>query len=115
MDLRYGMNPHQAARVSGPEPVRVLAGAPSYINLLDALNAWQLASEAAAATGVPASASFKHVSPAGLAVSGVLDDTALGTWTSDVAAGLLTSAYVRARDADPKCSFGDMIAVSQPV
>jgi phosphoribosylaminoimidazolecarboxamide formyltransferase/IMP cyclohydrolase len=115
MDVRYGMNPHQAARVSGPEPVRVLAGAPSFINLLDALNAWQLASQTAAATGRPAAASFKHVSPAGLAVAGRPEDTAEQTRPSGTGTGSLTSAYRRARDADPKSSFGDMIAVSGPV
>jgi phosphoribosylaminoimidazolecarboxamide formyltransferase/IMP cyclohydrolase len=90
MDVRYCMNPHQAARVSGPEPVRVLAGAPSFINLLDALNAWQLASQTAAATGRPAAASFKHVSPAGLAVAGRPEDTAEQTRPSGTGTGSLT-------------------------
>jgi phosphoribosylaminoimidazolecarboxamide formyltransferase / IMP cyclohydrolase len=117
VQLRYGMNPHQAARVAVPwsEPFRVVSGTPSLINLLDALNGWQLVREAAAATALPAAASFKHVSPAGVAVAGHLDDTSLGTWRLRTGAGPLLSAYVRARDADPKSSFGDLIAVSEPV
>ena len=70
MDLRFGINPHQAARTvdaPGTAPVRVVAGTPSYINLLDALSAWQLVAEAAAATGRIAATSFKHVSPGGRA------------------------------------------------
>jgi phosphoribosylaminoimidazolecarboxamide formyltransferase / IMP cyclohydrolase len=118
MRLRYGMNPHQAARAtvpSGPPPLRVVSGTPSYINLLDALNGWQLVRSAAAATGLPAAASVKHTSPAGLAVSGPLDLTARETWWPGAGTGPLTSAYIRCRDADPKSSFGDMIAVSEPV
>ncbi len=123
MRLRYGINPHQRATVTGADPpgrtgsapVLVRNGQPSYINLLDALNAWQLVREAAAAIGGPVAASFKHVSPAGVACAGELDDAALEAWGLDAAIGDLTSAYVRARDADPKSSFGDMIAVSDPV
>ena len=115
MKLRYGMNPHQAARLTGRSPVRVVNGEPSYVNLLDALNGWQFVREAAAVCGAAAAASFKHVSPAGLAVAGPLDDTALRTWRTGADPGPLTSAYVRARDADPKSSFGDLIAVSAPV
>jgi phosphoribosylaminoimidazolecarboxamide formyltransferase/IMP cyclohydrolase len=124
MQLRYGTNPHQSARVAGSAgagpgraagPVRVVHGRPSYINLLDALNGWQLVREAAIAAGGPAAASFKHVSPAGVAVAGPVDPAAREAWGLDAAPGPLTSAYVRARDADPKSSFGDMIAVSEPV
>jgi phosphoribosylaminoimidazolecarboxamide formyltransferase/IMP cyclohydrolase len=120
MRLRYGTNPHQAARArpstpSGREPVRVCSGAPSAINLLDALNGWQLVREAAAATGLPAATSFKHVSPAGAALAGDLDQTARQDWGLSGEIGAITSAYVRARDADPKSSFGDVIAVSTPV
>ena len=103
MQLRYGMNPHQAARATIPadgEPVRVISGEPSYINMLDALNGWQLVREAASATGMAAAASFKHVSLAGVALAD---------------AGAPAAAYTRARDVDPKSSFGDMIAVSEPV
>jgi len=111
------MNPHQAVRGvdRGVPPVTVRSGCPSYINLLDALNGWQLVREAAAATGAVAAASFKHVSPAGAAIAGPVDRVAHRTWGVDGSAGRVTSAYVRARDADPKSSFGDMIAVSEPV
>ncbi len=117
MRLRYGTNPHQAARVasSSPEPLRVVSGEPSLINLLDVLSGWQLVREASAATGKVAAASFKHVSPAGAALAGDLDGAALQAWQLDGQPGALTSAYVRARDADPKSSFGDMVAVSEPV
>ncbi len=76
MQLRYGINPHQAARVVDrqvPSAVRVVHGQPSYINLLDALTGWQLVAEASAAVGPPVAASMKHVSPAGVAVAGPLD------------------------------------------
>jgi phosphoribosylaminoimidazolecarboxamide formyltransferase/IMP cyclohydrolase len=118
MQLRYGMNPHQDARAVLPEgrsPIQVIHGEPSYINLLDALNGWQLVREASAATRLPAAASFKHVSPAGAAVAGPLDAAAQQTWRTGADPGPLTAAYVRSRDADPKSSFGDMIAVSEPV
>ena len=118
MDMRYGVNPHQKARVGegSPAPIKLLNGSPSYINLLDALNAWPLVREAHAALGAPVAASFKHVSPAGVAVAGSPDETMREVWgLGDGRIGPLTSAYVRARDADPKCSFGDMIAVSEPV
>lgn len=118
MDMRYGVNPHQQARVGegSPQPVKLLNGSPSYINVLDALNAWPLVREARAALGAPVAASFKHVSPAGVAVAGSPDETMREVWGLGAGpVGPLTSAYVRARDADPKCSFGDMIAVSEPV
>ncbi|RZT13441.1 phosphoribosylaminoimidazolecarboxamide formyltransferase/IMP cyclohydrolase [Kribbella sp. VKM Ac-2569] len=101
MRLRYGMNPHQAATIDAPPfkpPFMVVAGEPSYINVLDALTGWQLVREAAERFGVPAAASYKHVSPAGAA----LGET-------------VTAAYTRARDADPKSSYGDFVAVSHPV
>jgi len=117
MELRYGMNPHQRARVTSPAPpVRVIHGSPSLINYLDALNGWQLVREAAAVTGDAAAASFKHVSPAGAALAGDLDETMRRAWDlGDGAVGDATAAYVRARDIDPKSSFGDLIAVSEPV
>jgi phosphoribosylaminoimidazolecarboxamide formyltransferase/IMP cyclohydrolase len=115
MQLRYGMNPHQAARLAGAPPFRVVSGVPSYLNVLDALTGWQLVCEAAAATGRPAAASIKHASPAGVAAAGPLDATARESWDAGDRVGALTSAYIRARDADPKSSFGDMVAVSQPV
>jgi len=95
--LRYGTNPHQQATLDHP-PFTVLAGEPSYINVLDALTGWQLVRDAAQRFGVPAAASYKHVSPAG---------AALGSSVAD--------AYARARDADPKSSYGDFVAVSHPV
>lgn len=118
MLLRYGMNPHQAARLvpgSARLPVEVCSGEPSLINLLDALNGWQLVREASAATALPVAASFKHVSPAGVAATGDLDAAAREAWGLPGPVGPVTSAYVRARDSDPESSFGDMIAVSEPV
>lgn len=111
------MNPHQPAElIGGHGPLTVRNGEPSMINLLDALNAWHLVREANAATGRPAAASFKHVSPAGAAVAGDLDDTTREVWGLGLGpVDELTSAYVRARDADPKSSFGDVIAVSESV
>lgn len=121
MELRYGTNPHQrpATVVSvggGDGPLRVLHGEPSYINILDALSGWQLVCEAQTALTRPAAASFKHVSPAGAAVAGPVDEIMGELYDIDPrTVGPLASAYVRARDADPKSSYGDMIAVSQPV
>ncbi|WP_292699136.1 hypothetical protein [Microbacterium sp. 69-10] len=112
--MRYGMNPHQSAAVTGGPAV--LGGEPSLINYLDALNAFALVREADHAGGLPAAASFKHVSPAGAALAGPIDDVAAETWrVSGVPADSLISAYVRARDADPKSSFGDVVALSRPV
>jgi phosphoribosylaminoimidazolecarboxamide formyltransferase/IMP cyclohydrolase len=114
--LRYGINPQQDARVlGGGGPLRVVSGAPSYINLLDAVNGWQLVREASAAVGAPVAASFKHVSPAGVAAAGPLDATAAEAWGAGGTTGALASAYLRARDVDPKSSFGDLVAVSEPV
>ncbi|NUS12898.1 MAG: phosphoribosylaminoimidazolecarboxamide formyltransferase [Streptomyces sp.] len=120
MQLRYGTNPQQTTASAAPVragawPVRVLNGEPSYINLLDALSGWQLVRDAAGALGRPAAASFKHVSPAGAALAGPLDAATAALYRTAPAAGALTSAYVRARDADPKSSYGDFAAVSQPV
>ncbi|MBF4163698.1 5-aminoimidazole-4-carboxamide ribonucleotide transformylase [Nocardioides sp. CBS4Y-1] len=114
--MRYGMNPHQAARVVGDaRHVRVLNGEPSLINWLDLLNAWMLVRDVRCAVGQPAAASFKHVSPAGVAVAGPIDPCAAELWRVDRgASGSLLSAYVRARDVDPKSSFGDAIALSEP-
>ena len=98
--MRYGMNPHQPATMTalGDSPFTVVSGVPSYINVLDALTGWQLVREASDAFAIPAAASYKHVSPAG---------AALGDSVAD--------AYLRARDADPKSSYGDFVAVSHPV
>ena len=113
--MRYGMNPHQPASIVAGDGPRVINGEPSMINYLDALNAFELVREADAAAGAPAAASFKHVSPAGAALAGAVDSTAARTWRVDEGAGGLLSAYVRARDADPKSSFGDVVALSRPV
>lgn len=120
MELRYGINPHQAAGAApvtpGRWPVRVVHGEPSYVNLLDALNGWQLVSEASRVLGRVVAASFKHVSPAGVAVAGPLDEVAAEAYgTANARGGEPASAYLRARDADPKSSYGDFAAVSHPV
>jgi len=118
-ELRYGCNPHQApARLIVPDQAhfRVLNGKPSYINILDALGAWQLARELKAATGKPGAASFKHTSPAGAAVAGFLSDAYRASqFLSDVDLSPVTTAYVRARGGDRMCSFGDVAAVSEVV
>lgn len=122
MQLKYGCNPNQKpSRVymaDGSElPIEVLCGKPGYINLLDALNGWQLVKELKAATGVCAATSFKHVSPAGAAIGRPLsDDLKKIYWVDDL--GELTplaSAYARARGADRMSSYGDFIALSDKV
>lgn len=119
MQLKYGCNPHQqfaAAEPLGAPPVRLLNGQPSIINLLDALNSWQLVHELRQTLGLPAAASFKHVSPAGAALAVPLSPQLAQAY--EVAGAELTPialAYVRARGADPKCSFGDFVALSEPV
>ncbi|MCD7811853.1 MAG: phosphoribosylaminoimidazolecarboxamide formyltransferase [Ruminococcus sp.] len=122
MQLKYGCNPNQKpSRVymaDGSElPITVLCGKPGYINLLDALNGWQLVKELKAATGMCAATSFKHVSPAGAAIGRPLsDDLKKIYWVDDL--GELTplaSAYARARGADRMSSYGDFIALSDKV
>ncbi len=122
MQLKYGCNPNQKpSRVymaDGSElPITVLCGKPGYINLLDALNGWQLVKELKAATGICAATSFKHVSPAGAAIGRPLsDDLKKIYWVDDL--GELTplaSAYARARGADRMSSYGDFIALSDKV
>jgi phosphoribosylaminoimidazolecarboxamide formyltransferase/IMP cyclohydrolase len=120
LPLRYGMNPHQTpARVyvkSGELPLTVLNGAPGYINLLDALNAWQLVRELRAALDLPAAASFKHVSPSGAAVATPLNDRLRKAYfVEDLELSPLATAYARARGADRMSSFGDFAALSDPV
>ncbi len=117
IELKYGCNPNQKpARVfmkDGELPFEVLNGKPGYINLLDAFNSWQLVMELKKATGLPAAASFKHVSPAGAAVAVPLDDMLKkvyfveGVELTDVA-----TAYIRARGADRMSSYGDFVALS---
>ncbi len=118
--LRYGCNPHQApARVFTSDralPIRVLSGAPGYINLLDALNAWQLVRELRASLKLPAATSFKHVSPAGAAVAVPMNDAVRrASFVDDLELSPLALAYARARGADRLCSFGDWAALSDVV
>jgi phosphoribosylaminoimidazolecarboxamide formyltransferase/IMP cyclohydrolase len=118
--LRYGCNPHQApARIFTRDralPVRVRSGAPGYINLLDALNAWQLVRELRAALKLPAAASFKHVSPAGAAVAVPMSPAVRrASFVDDLELSPLATAYARARGADRLCSFGDFAAMSDVV
>ena len=120
LPLRYGANPYQTpARVtmkSGDLPITALNGSPGYINLLDALNAWQLVRELKAALNLPAAASFKHVSPSGAAVAVPLS-TALrkACFVDDMDLSPLATAYARARGVDRMSSFGDFVALSDPV
>ncbi len=118
--LKYGCNPHQAlARVfskAGALPFAVLNGQPGYINLLDALNSWQLVKELKTALHLPAAASFKHVSPAGAAVGLPLDDVLRKVYFADkMELSSLATAYARARGADRMSSFGDWAALSDIV
>ncbi len=117
MKLRYGCNPHQGqAAFAATDAVRVLSGVPSMINMLDALNGWQLVRELRGALDLPAAASFKHVSPAGAAVAVELgDDLRRAYEVGERQLSPLAMAYVRARGADPKSSFGDFVALSDPV
>ena len=117
--LKYGCNPNQKpSRIymeEGELPLTVLSGRPGYINFLDALNSWQLVKELKAATGLPAAASFKHVSPAGAAVGLPLSDTLKKIYfvdDVDFEFTPLASAYARARGADRMCSYGDFCALS---
>ena len=118
LELKYGCNPNQRpARIfmrEGELPITVLNGKPGYINFLDALNAWQLVKELRQATGLPAAASFKHVSPAGAALGLPLDDTLKKMYfVEDIELSPLACAYARARGADRMSSFGDWIALSE--
>jgi phosphoribosylaminoimidazolecarboxamide formyltransferase/IMP cyclohydrolase len=116
--LKYGCNPNQLPasiymRDGSELPVTVLNGRPGYINFLDALNSWQLVKELKEATGLPAAASFKHVSPAGAAVASPLDDTMKKVYHLEgYELSPLASAYARARGADRMSSFGDFVALS---
>ena len=119
LELKYGCNPNQKpARIyveQGELPVKVLNGRPGYINFLDAFNGWQLVRELREATGMPAAASFKHVSPAGAAVGNPLDATLRRCYWVPEEIGVLSPlacAYARARGADRMSSFGDWISLS---
>ncbi|GME69407.1 unnamed protein product [[Candida] boidinii] len=121
LPLRYGANPHQkpaqAFVTKGELPFKVLSGSPGYINLLDALNSWPLVKELSASLNLPAAASFKHVSPAGVAVGLPLSDIEKQIYfVSDIDnLSPLANAYARARGADRMSSFGDFIALSNIV
>ena len=119
LELKYGCNPNQKPsrvfmRNGSDLPFAVLNGKPGYINLLDALNSWQLVKELKAATGLPAAASFKHVSPAGAAVGMPLSEVDKKIYFVDPAAELtpIACAYIRARGVDRLCSYGDWAALS---
>ena len=119
-ELKYGCNPNQkpaSVSIDGELPITVLNGRAGYINLLDALNGYQLVRELQLATGLPAAASFKHVSPAGAAIGLPLDDTLKKMYFVDDDTDLspLACAYIRARCADRMSSFGDFAAVSTKV
>ena len=120
LELRYGANPHQGqARLRLPEsdaPLRVLNGAASYINVLDALTAWPLVRELGSVTGKAAAASFKHLSPAGAAVDGPVSEAFVRSqFLSRAPESPVARAYLRARGADRMSSYGDAVAVSETV
>ena len=115
--LKYGCNPNQKpSRIfmeEGELPVTVVNGRPGYINFMDALNSWQLVKELKEATGMPAAASFKHVSPAGAAVGLPLSDVERQIYfTGDQELSPIACAYARARGADRMSSYGDFAALS---
>ncbi len=117
LELKYGCNPNQKpSRIymeDGELPIRVLNGRPGYINFLDAFNSWQLVKELKEATGLPAAASFKHVSPAGAAVALEMSETLKKIYfVNDAKLSPLATAYARARGADRMSSYGDFIALS---
>lgn len=117
LELKYGCNPNQKpAKVfmkKGDLPFKVLNGKPGYINLLDAMNSWQLVRELKTATGLPAAASFKHVSPAGAAVAVPLTDILQQVYfVEGIQLSPIATAYIRARGADRMSSYGDFVALS---
>ncbi|WP_297211305.1 phosphoribosylaminoimidazolecarboxamide formyltransferase [uncultured Flavonifractor sp.] len=117
LELKYGCNPNQKpARIfmeSGQLPLKVRNGKPGYINFLDALNSWQLVKELKEATGLPAAASFKHVSPAGAAVGTPLTEVEKKIYFAEnMPLSPMACAYIRARGADRLCSYGDWAALS---
>ena len=117
LELKYGCNPNQKpARVfmkEGELPFTVLNGKPGYINLLDAMNSWQLVQELKEGAGLPAAASFKHVSPAGAAVAAPLSDLLQKVYfVEGVELSPIATAYIRARGADRMSSYGDFVALS---
>ena len=120
IELRYGCNPHQTSAEAyvrdGQLPFRVLNGKPGYINMMDALNSWQLVRELKQVLDLPAAASFKHVSPAGAAVAvSMTDKLKKAYFVDDIELSPLATAYARARGADIMSSFGDCAALSDRV
>lgn len=121
LSMRYGCNPNQGnARVSMSAdrdlPVEVLNGAPSYINMMDALNSWQMVRDLRKTLALPAAASFKHVSPAGAAVAAPLNEALRQAYfVADMELSPLATAYARARGADRLAAFGDWVALSEEV
>jgi phosphoribosylaminoimidazolecarboxamide formyltransferase/IMP cyclohydrolase len=121
ISLRYGMNPHQreasVAAVEGELPFEALQGQPGYINLLDAMKAWQLVRELSAASGLPAATSFKHTNPIGAGIGIDLSDEFREAFLVERDAELspLASAYLRARSGDRVAAYGDFVALSEPV
>jgi phosphoribosylaminoimidazolecarboxamide formyltransferase/IMP cyclohydrolase len=118
--LKYGCNPHQVpsniySLQGATLPFRVVNGKPGYINLLDAVNSWALVKEAKQALGLPAASSFKHVSPAGAAIAVPLSDIEKQAYEAPADLSPSALAYLRARNADPMCSFGDWAALSDVV
>ncbi|MCQ2362884.1 MAG: phosphoribosylaminoimidazolecarboxamide formyltransferase [Acidaminococcaceae bacterium] len=118
LSLKYGMNPNmKKARIfmqKGELPIEVLNGRPGFINFLDAFNSWQLVKELKEATGLPAAASFKHVSPAGAAVAVPMDEVLKKIYyVDDLQLSPLATAYARARGADRMSSYGDFVALSE--
>ena len=117
LELKYGCNPNQKpARIfmadGGELPVEVMNGRPGYINFMDALNSWQLVRALKRATGKPAAASFKHVSPAGAAIASPLSDEDRRVFFAEGDLSPIATAYARARGADRLCSYGDWAALS---
>ena len=118
LELKYGCNPNQKPskifmKDDRELPIEVLNGKPGYINFLDAFNSWQLVKELKEATGIPAAASFKHVSPAGAALALPLSDTLKKIYfVDDMELSPMACAYARARGADRMSSYGDWIALS---
>lgn len=121
LELKYGCNPNQKpAKIMMKDgsdlPLEVLNGKPGYINFMDALNSWQLVKELKEATGIPCAASFKHVSPAGVALAKPLTDIEKKIYfvDDDLEVSEIASAYIRARGTDRLSSYGDWIAISEP-
>ncbi len=119
IEMKYGCNPHQkpaSLNLPEPSPLEIINGKPGYINMLDAIGAWQLAIELKRATGLPGAASFKHTSPAGAAISRPLSDVYRASqFLGNKDYSPVALAYIRARGGDRLCSFGDALAVSDIV